>query len=183
MTDRQVSAWGTANRVPHRRSDWATPPWLFDMLHAEFRFTVDACASDWNCKLERYWSVLEDGLAQDWSGERVWCNPPYGAPVGAWTRKAIESGGLAVLLLPVRSESAWWCEDVLRASEIRFVRGRVHFEPPPDHKLGRDGSRPVFASAVVVFGNGDGPRVSSFPTPRIAELERQRRLPLGEDAA
>lgn len=69
-----------------------TPPDFFAELHAEFGFTVDACALPFNAKLPRYWApagvnatlgydhlsapAAYDGLAQDWAGERVWCNPP-----------------------------------------------------------------------------------------------------------
>ena len=31
-----------------RGSDWSTPQDLFDELDAEFHFTLDVCASDWN---------------------------------------------------------------------------------------------------------------------------------------
>lgn len=164
-----------------RRDDWQTPAWLFDRLHSEFEFTVDAAASAGNAKVRRFWDTASDGLSQEWSGERVFCNPPYGAAVTAWTRKALHAaraGALSVLILPVRSESTWWAEHVLAASEIRFIRGRVHFEPPPGMTLPPGGSRPVFASAVVVFGRCCGLHVSSFPTPRVALALSQRRLPL-----
>lgn len=118
---------GIGNQHTKRRSDWATPPWLFALFDREFRFTVDACAHAGNFKMPRYWSIEQDGLAQDWSKERVWCNPPYGATIGAWVRKAAESGGLAVLLVPCRTETGWWHEWALRANEMRFARGRVHF--------------------------------------------------------
>ena len=158
-----------------RRPDWETPDWLFDQLHEEFDFTVDASAHAGNHKLPRYWSEQEDGLSQDWSIERVWCNPPYGRDIGRWIQKAKKSGGLAVLLLPVRSETAWWCCDVLEASEIRFVRGRVHFKIDGGANPHPKGCRPVFASAVVVFdgARSGSPLLSSFPTPFIAKRERQ----------
>lgn len=67
---------------PDAAIDWATPPALFEALHAEFGFTLDVCASPWNAKLPRYFTEKEDGLAQDWSGERCFMNPPYGRAVG-----------------------------------------------------------------------------------------------------
>ena len=69
--------------------EWATPQRLFDDLAAEFNFTLDACATDANAKCERYYTREDDGLSQDWSGEVVWCNPPYGKTIGQW------SGGYA----------------------------------------------------------------------------------------
>jgi phage N-6-adenine-methyltransferase len=135
------------------RSDWETPQWLFDRLHAEFRFDIDAAASDANRKLPRYWTPENDGLAREWSGLRVWCNPPYGRWTQEWARKAFEETRarcpLAVLLVPANTETAWWRDYALAGcSEIRFVDRRVHFTIG-GKTHGR--SRPVFSSAVLVF--------------------------------
>lgn len=46
------------------RSDWETPPWLFDRLHREFRFDVDAAASAGNAKLPLFWTLLEDAAVK-----------------------------------------------------------------------------------------------------------------------
>lgn len=149
-----------------RRTDWGTPPWLFQRLDREFRFTVDAAASPENAKCRRFWTLEEDGLAQDWTDEVVFCNPPYGAGVGRWVRKAAMGRGVAVLIVPTRTESRWWCEWALHASELRFVRGRVHFVYPGERRA--SDSRPVFSTTVLVFGTGGPCRVSTFPTPRLA---------------
>lgn len=50
------------------KSDWETPQELFDKLHEEFHFTLDAAASDHNHKLPRYYTESTDGLSQDWGG-------------------------------------------------------------------------------------------------------------------
>lgn len=50
------------------KSDWETPQDLFDKLHEEFHFTLDAAASDHNHKLPRYYTEKTDGLSQDWGG-------------------------------------------------------------------------------------------------------------------
>lgn len=57
---------------------WETPQKLFDELDAEFHFTLDAAASDENHKCARYFTQNDDGLRQNWEGETVFCNPPYG---------------------------------------------------------------------------------------------------------
>lgn len=158
----------TASNRTTRRTDWETPPWLFDMLHAEFAFTVDAASFHHNAKLDRHWTIREDGLSQDWARERVFCNPPYGKGIGAWLEKAA-GGGLSVLIVPTRTECHWWCDWATRASEIRFVRGRVHFTIDDARGGNHRGSRPVFATSVLVFGRGAPCRVSSFPTPRVAK--------------
>lgn len=69
---------------------WATPQWLFDDFNAEFGFTLDACALPSNAKCAKYFTPEVDGLAQDWAGEVVWCNPPYGREIGKWVKKCAE---------------------------------------------------------------------------------------------
>lgn len=67
--------------------EYATPQWLFDKLDAEFHFTLDPCSTDENAKCKKHYTRAQDGLKQDWSGETVWCNPPYGRDVVDWVRK------------------------------------------------------------------------------------------------
>lgn len=72
---------------------WETPQKLFDELDAEFHFTLDAAASDENHKCTRYFTQKEDGLRQNWGGETVFCNPPYGSKeTGLWTEKCCREG-------------------------------------------------------------------------------------------
>lgn len=70
--------------------EWATPQELFDALDAEFHFTLDPCSTDQNAKCAKHYTKAQNGLAQDWTGETVWCNPPYGRDVGKWIRKCYE---------------------------------------------------------------------------------------------
>jgi DNA N-6-adenine-methyltransferase Dam len=107
-----------------------TPPDLYQRLHAQHHFTLDACASHSNAKVPgRYYTErglfgrdLEgspvllhqgDGLTGSWKGERVWCNPPY-SDIPAWLMKAWDSGAeRVVMLLPAtRTEQAWWQDGV-----------------------------------------------------------------------
>ena len=44
---------------------WATPQAFFDELDKEFHFTLDPCANDENHKVCKYFTVEDDGLAQD----------------------------------------------------------------------------------------------------------------------
>lgn len=54
-----------------RKSDeWETPQYLFDKLDAEFKFTLDACASEENHKCVWYYTKAEDGLSQNWGVRR-----------------------------------------------------------------------------------------------------------------
>lgn len=94
---------------------WSTPKALYDALHEEFRFTMDACP---------YGGSIESLMP--WEGERVYCNPPYGRGIGNWLRRAREAE-IAVYLLPARTDTRWWHDYVMKADEIRFLRGRLTF--------------------------------------------------------
>lgn len=125
--------------------EWATPRELFAKLDAEFHFTCDAASTDENALCARHFTIADDGLSQEWAGN-VWCNPPYGRQVGRWAEKAATSnmGGVNVLLVPARTDTAWWHDWIFgKATQIRFLRGRLRFG---DGK----GSAP-FPSAVVVY--------------------------------
>ena len=90
---------------------WETPPEVFEPLDAEFRFTLDAAASDTNAKCPRYFTKEQNGLTQPWAPERVWCSPPYdSATLHLWMKKAYEEsllGALVVMLVPVRTDADW----------------------------------------------------------------------------
>ena len=109
-----------------RGSDWSTPQELFDELDAEFHFTLDPCASDWNAKCKKYYTEADNGLEQDWSGETVFMNPPYGKDLKLWMQKAFESDTTVVCLVPAATDTSWWHDYALKG-EIRYLRGRPRF--------------------------------------------------------
>lgn len=49
---------------------WGTPQKFFDDLNKEFDFDLDPCALPSNAKCARYFTPKEDGLAQDWGGQK-----------------------------------------------------------------------------------------------------------------
>lgn len=131
-----------------KKMDWATPQDFFDKLNAEFHFTLDPCADDQNHKCEKYYTEEQDGLQQDWSGERVFCNPPYGKDVPKWVKKCFDEvyGGnctCAVMLLHARTDTRWFHEYIYHRAEVRFVKGRLRF--------GGQTTNAPFPSMVVVF--------------------------------
>lgn len=67
--------------------EWATPQAMFDELNEEFHFTLDPCSTDENAKCEKHYTREQDGLRQDWTGEIVFCNPPYGREMPKWIKK------------------------------------------------------------------------------------------------
>jgi phage N-6-adenine-methyltransferase len=151
--------------------DWATPPHVFAALDAEFHFELDVCANAENAKCERYFTLADAGLSQTWRG-RVWMNPPYGRTIGAWMLKAATSaraGSTVVCLVPARTDTAWWHEQVIVAgSEVRLVRGRL--------KFGNGRNAAPFPSAIVVFRpERTDLRVSAWVPPRADSMKSQRR--------
>ena len=146
-----------------KSNDWATPQSFFDKLNGIFGpFTLDAAASSDNYKVANHYTEADDSLSQDWSGNRVFLNPPYGRALKDWVKKAYEEGQkddtTVVMLIPARTDTQYWHDYVMKADEIRFVRGRI--------KFGDGTNSAPFPSAVVVF------RQSSFSGPRITGLER-----------
>lgn len=140
-----------SNALYSNRSDeWPTPLSFFQLLDKEFRFTLDPCATARNAKCRLFFTRREDGLAQPWGGHRVFCNPPYGRLMRQWAEKCYRSaqaGALVVLLAHARTDTRWFHDWVYgKASEIRFVRGRLRFG---------DGSQSApFPSLVAVYRPG-----------------------------
>jgi site-specific DNA-methyltransferase (adenine-specific) len=125
---------------------------LFDHLNQEFCFTIDVAASHDNAKVARYWTKIDDGLAQPWDGEIVWCNPPYGREITDWVKKAYTSRATTVLLIPSRTDVRWFHDYVYGKAEIRFIKGRLKFGGAKD-------SAP-FPNMIVVFRN-DTPQIAA----------------------
>lgn len=109
-----------------KKMDYCTPQGFFDTLNAP-------------------WNIGGGGSA--------FCNPPYGRALGAWVRKAYEeaqAGTTVVLLIPARTDTAYFHDYIYGKAEIRFLRGRLHFED-------EDGNRfpPAPFPSMVVIYNGD----------------------------
>ena len=110
--------------------EWATPQALFDELNREFHFTLDPCATPQNAKCAHFYTRKENGLVKSWRGETVFCNPPYGRGVNEWVKKAYDeslNGATVVMLIAARTDTAYFHDFIYRKHEIRFIRGRLHF--------------------------------------------------------
>lgn len=135
----------------------ATAPEVFGPLHERFRFSIDAAALPHNTKLERYFTPEQDGLAQPWAGERVWCNPPYSS-IEPWLVKAWGSDAeLVVMLLPAnRTEQGWWQRhieprrDRAGGVQVEFLAGRMRFIAHDATGIGPN-ERPPFGVCLVIW--------------------------------
>jgi len=135
-----------------KQYNWETPQDFFDELNKEFNFTLDACANTENAKCPLFFSPLQDGLKQNWTGHRVFMNPPYGHEISKWMKKAYDEaqkGTLVVCLVPSRTDTKWWWDYCMKG-EIRFIRGRLKFKGR--NIKGELVNYPAtFPSAVVIF--------------------------------
>ena len=133
--------------VSSKTNEWATPQLLFEDLDKEFKFTLDPCSTHQNHKCDKYFTIEDDGLKQDWSDDVVFMNPPYGGHTGDWIKKALDEskkGAVVVCLIVSSTDRSYWHDYIFPyASQIRFVRGRL--------KFGNAKSTAPFASALVIF--------------------------------
>jgi hypothetical protein len=99
----------------------------------------------------------QDGLAIPWSSPefarapgravRVWVNPPYGRHLGDWFAHAVEAaadGAQVLLLVPARTDTAWWHRWVAQADAVCFWAGRITFAGAP--------APAPFPSALIYYG-------------------------------
>lgn len=115
-------------RFKSATNEWSTPDSLWKPLDDEFGFTLDVCSTHENTKCANHYTLVEDGLKQEWSGV-CWMNPPYGAQLAKWVKKCHDEakrGAIVVGLIPVRSNTSYW-HDYIMGNEIRFIRGYPKF--------------------------------------------------------
>jgi len=119
------------------RSNWKTPRNIYNILNKEFKFDFDPCPTR-----SKY-----NGLLIDWKKSNF-VNPPYGKELPKWIKKGYEEylkEKTVVFLIPSRTDTRWWHNFCMKATEIRFIQGRLHFD---EYK----NSAP-FPSAIVIFKN------------------------------
>lgn len=128
--------------------EWATPMEFFKELDKEFHFTLDPCSTHENAKCEKHYTKEDDGLKQEWGGQIVFCNPPYGRELPKWVKKCYDEskkGALVVMLIPARTDTRWFWDFIYNKAEIRFIKGRLKFG---------DGKQSApFPSMIVIFRN------------------------------
>ena len=129
---------------------WETPDELFEQFHRTQKFTLDAAADESNHKLDRWFGpggIAEDALSVDWTGERVWLNPPYSQAkefLAKAVHEQIMNGVPSCVLVPSRTDTKWFHEYVWSAPycvvhpwvrKLHFLKGRVKFIQQADSEL------------------------------------------------
>lgn len=142
------------------RQEAGTPRHIFEVLHAEYGFTIDVCASDLNHKLPTYLTREDDCLSCSWAGERAWCNPTFDN-IPPFLAHA-EEPELVCYLLPVRADREWWRRWKPLAECHYFIGEKPHkrlqFEPPP----GVEYSSNSMSNCLFLFGDGTTPGLELY---------------------
>lgn len=137
------------------KNDYKTPPELYNMALEHFKikeFDLDTCCTVKNIPAkEHYIDGISDGLKEDWRGFN-WCNPPFNE-CQKWIKKAytefIEHGHKTAMLIPVRTETAYWHEYILNnpfmdiSKNIVFLRKGYGFINEKNEQMG------VFKNALA----------------------------------
>ena len=144
LTRRAVRAAGRP-KVVHNSGEieWYTPPEVMDRARHVFggEVDLDPCSCEVAQRVvraRRWWGVEEDGLAQDWTADTLWLNPPY-SQAARWIDHAVyavASGRVRhALVLALNSTETEWCQRLLEDCDaVAFPRGRIRF-------LAADGER------------------------------------------
>ena len=144
-----------------KSNEWATPQPFFDKLDEKFNFTLDPCATKKTAKCKKYFTAKDNGLSKSWEGETVFVNPPYGKELKHWVKKSYEESRNAnttvVLLCPARTDTQYFHNYMMKASELHFIKGRLKFENDSKEK----NSAP-FPSVIAVFKSQTTPTISSM---------------------
>lgn len=138
---------------------WLTPPHIINALGP---FDLDPCCPPtmpWRTATRMvHWP--EDGLQVDWTGKRVWCNPPYGHDAVPFLRKMAENkiggGGYFAIFRP------YGFFHVARphlSKRLRyFVPSRAYQVLSPRRNASKHGLRALCARRVLRTGLCPSPR-------------------------
>ncbi len=143
----------------------ATPRDWWEMLDAEFGFTLDAAADHQHFMCTPYYTEEDNAFEQPWRGV-VWCSPPWhGIKLVPWIERGYSEsrkrGSTVVMLVPVQVYREWWHKYPMLAKELRFINGILDFVPfGGEH----NGGFAVEPHCLLIFEPHSGPTIiSSYP--------------------
>jgi len=123
--------------------EYGTPIDFYRKLHNIFDFSIDPCTTKDNpLGTERFFTIEEDGLKQEWNGN-TFINPPFGKGIDKWLYKMWYSKLSDsndeynyVMLLPARTDTKWFQDLIMKKyvegndAIIYFIKGRLKFVNP-----------------------------------------------------
>ena len=114
-----------------------------------------------------HFTAADDGLALAWFGA-VFFNPPYGRALRHWTTKARQEwqtgcARLIIGLVPARTDTGWWHDDIAPTADVFFLRGRLSF--------GDAQQSAPFPSALAIWG-GDASQLENLVARWPGQLQR-----------
>eukprot|EP00873_Tetraselmis_striata_P039290 jgi/Tetstr1/459554/TSEL_004919.t1 len=118
--------------------DWRLLGDIFRALEAACGpFDIDACSDPLgsNSFFPAFWSAIDSCLTHDWTGHRVYCNPPFAAMRDIlrhfWACYATASSSTAgIFVLPVWAAAPWWRLTGGAQVIAYFRRGHTLFTSP-----------------------------------------------------
>lgn len=141
-------------------NDYYTPKWLFDTMGLTFDIDVAAPAQGipW-IPAKRWFSQVDDGLAQDWGKQLVWMNPPF-SNTTPWVNKFIaNSNGMALLVV---SRSKWFAQLWDKADAVMATPANLKFERP-------DGNSKAISFQTFLFALGE-PATAALHRTKLARV-------------
>ncbi len=85
-------------------------------------------------------------------------NPPYGRQIQLWLEKAynesLKDSTTVVCLIPSRTDTKYWHNYCMKASEIRFIKGRL--------KFGNSKNSAPFPSAIIIFNGSNDLKIKTY---------------------
>ena len=121
--------WGTP--IDDRFEKNAHPLHTFQDACKTFKIKpkIDVCAEASNSKCEKFFSVEQDGLKQEWRQD-FYGNFPY-SEVAKWIEKAyiqhLKWNVNGLILCFSKTETKWWHSYVQGKAEVHFVKKRINF--------------------------------------------------------
>jgi phage N-6-adenine-methyltransferase len=130
------------------KDEWRTPSELFNVLNNFFNFTIDAAANEENKLLDRYWSIENPCVINNWTDEVVFCNPPF-SELSKDTRWGSKFSTMkkGCVLLPMASDTKWFHQSLGKNGFLYLFRGRVRYAHP-----NMSSTSPTFPSFLLIRG-------------------------------
>jgi len=119
---KQTLSFSTSKSMKYIR----TPKDIWESLNKEFNFTLDACASNENNLLPRYYTKQNSCLDADWTGEIVYCHPMFDLNIGKFVEKCAKEKCLSVMLIPASTHTRYF---------HKFIWDKEKHKPRPNVEI------------------------------------------------